>query len=589
MKVSVIIPTYNRRELLARTLATVFAQDLSPEFYEVIVVVDGSTDGTSELLRTFHPACELHFIEQPNRGPAAARNAGAFAARGDLILFLDDDILCAPDLLRLHREAHRGSDHLFVFGPVYLAQGTPRTPAADWWREVTTDYYQRLIVQGEPRWPEDATVEPNGSLRRSVFLACGGYDERFFRSHEDADLGLRLWKMGVRFNYLPEAVAHHVYVKSPRHLLKQEVRLYARNELLLCRKHPEYRSHSGLAGLAEGPWWKRWRRQLVIRWPVPPRLVLAACSVLVNPLSRVPALQAVRKRLFAMRMQVESLSASAREAGSYAELRKQFGMRLPVLLYHRVGPPQPGTFAELTLPPAQFERQMHWLAKHGYTGIRLADWPAWCRQGKSLPPKPVLVTFDDAYADVAKHALPLLRRLGFGATVFVVTGRVGETNTWDAGQTSAPLSLMTADDIREWAARGIDFGAHSRSHRDLRLLPTDDLVDEVAGSREDLARILGRPPVCFAYPYGEWDEAVREVVRGRFDLAFTCEEGMNPLRTDPLLVRRTMVQPTDSLMEFAGRVRWGRNPLADLRARLRKLAAPISVFPRRLRAARKQD
>src|SRR5665213_3861512 len=102
MIISIIIPTYNRRDVLARTLPTVFGQDFSPELYEVIVVVDGSFDGTVEMLRTYTPRCSFRILDQVNRGPAAARNAGLEVSRGRLVLFLDDDIRCGPDLIKQH-------------------------------------------------------------------------------------------------------------------------------------------------------------------------------------------------------------------------------------------------------------------------------------------------------------------------------------------------------------------------------------------------------------------------------------------------------------------------------------------------------
>jgi peptidoglycan/xylan/chitin deacetylase (PgdA/CDA1 family) len=157
--------------------------------------------------------------------------------------------------------------------------------------------------------------------------------------------------------------------------------------------------------------------------------------------------------------------------------------RLPVLLYHHIGPRPPGTFPNLTVSTQEFERQMRWLVHRGYVGIRPSDWLRWLREGTDLPEKAVLITFDDGYADLAEHALPVLRRHGFGAVVFIVTGQVGGTNVWDEAIGSAMHRLMTADQIRYWAAQGIEFGAHSRTHADLTTLTSDKLSDEIVGSK----------------------------------------------------------------------------------------------------------
>ena len=92
-KLSVVVPTRNRREvLIPRTLPAMFSQDVPVEDFEIIVVVDGSTDGTAQALSELQPPCSLRIIEQANRGPSAARNNGIRAALGDLLLFIDDDV-----------------------------------------------------------------------------------------------------------------------------------------------------------------------------------------------------------------------------------------------------------------------------------------------------------------------------------------------------------------------------------------------------------------------------------------------------------------------------------------------------------------
>jgi peptidoglycan/xylan/chitin deacetylase (PgdA/CDA1 family) len=239
-------------------------------------------------------------------------------------------------------------------------------------------------------------------------------------------------------------------------------------------------------------------------------------------------------------------------------------MRLPVLLYHHVGPSLLGArYAGLSVSQEKFERQMRWLARKGYAGIRPAEWLAWLLRATALPPKPVLLTFDDAYADFPDYALPVLRRHGFRAVVFVVTGWIGARNSWDG----APL--MSAHQIRECSAQGIEFGSHTRTHPDLTSLSGTQLREEIAGSGEDLSAIVGTRVTSFAYPYGFWSEEVRANVRESFDLAFTCDEGLNQIDTDPLLLRRTMVQPGDLLLDLACRVHFGWSPVTALRSRLR--------------------
>lgn len=256
----------------------------------------------------------------------------------------------------------------------------------------------------------------------------------------------------------------------------------------------------------------------------------------------------------------------------------------PALLYHRVGPFRPGAHVELTVSPERFERQIRWLVRRGYSGISPTDWLASARGSKPLPPKPIMLTFDDAYADTAEYALPVLQRNGFSGAVFVVTGRLGGTNTWDEAEGSETLRLMTEEQVRYWAMRGIEFGAHSRTHPHLPKLSEARIADEVMGSKNDLAGLLENPVASFAYPYGEFSAEVLKFVQDGFDLAFTAEEGMNDLQDDPYLLKRAFVGPNESFCEFIFNVRSGRSMRGwriklALRTRLRKLFGIRSLYP----------
>jgi GT2 family glycosyltransferase/peptidoglycan/xylan/chitin deacetylase (PgdA/CDA1 family) len=569
LRFSVVIATHNRWKVLVQTLPTVFAQNFPPNAYEVIVVVDGSTDGTSEWLFNLSPAgTSLRILEQSNCGQAVAQNAGLRAAQGELVLFLDDDILCEANLLEEHSAAHRAGESLATFGPVLLAPNSSNMLATDWVRSRTDEYLRRLAADSEPRWPQDVLVDANVCAPRSVLLACGGFDERFVGARDNADFGMRLWKMGVRFRYLRSAVARQIYVKTSRELVRKDAPRYGRNEVLLCRKHPDYRPYSALASVGQGPLWRHWLRGLATRFPVSPELLLRAPCAVAEWLRSIPWLRRAGVRMLEWRQGIQMLRSALREVGSWEAFQAEFGMRLPVLLYHHVGPLRPGTYPELTISPETFERQMRWLARRGYMGVPPSAWLAWCREGRALPGKPVLLTFDDAYADLTEHAFPVLRRHGFSAAVFVVTGQIGGTNAWDEKLGSATHQLMTAEQIRYWAGQGIEFGAHSRSHADLRALQGSDLADEVTGSGRDLAELLRTRVLSFAYPYGTHNDAVRKQVGDSYALACGVEEGLNFLKTRLSLLRRTMVQPDDTFSDFACRVRYGWSPIQRFRGRV---------------------
>jgi peptidoglycan/xylan/chitin deacetylase (PgdA/CDA1 family)/GT2 family glycosyltransferase len=575
IKLSVVIPTFNRRHVLERTLPSLLAQDFPPENYEVIVVVDGSTDGTAQMLRDCEPMCSLRVLDSPHRGPGAARNVGIRAAVGDLVLFLDDDFICTPGLLRQHCASHLGSEPLLVHGSIYVAPESSKTIIRYMTECFYEHYYRPQDQEMELRFPANicSSIAPlssiiNSSMPRETLLAAGGFDERLLIA-EDLELGLRLWKMGVRFRSRPAAVVHEFFVKSSRDYLQGLEQARATGDLWPSRKHPEYRPHTALSGLAETRWWKRWLRSVVARAPLSPVPLMTVPFLLEKQLYRFAPMREAGVRLLGYASVITRQRVARRAAGSWKALQSEFGKRLPVFLYHHVGPPRPGTIPDLTISPEKFERQVRWLARLGFVGIRPSDWLRWLRDGTGLPDKPILLTFDDGYADIADYALPVLRRHGFSAAVYIVTGQLGGTNAWDEAQGSGTHRLMTAEQIRYWAAQGIEFGAHTRTHPDLRKLSAAELAAEVSGSKNELASLLGSPVVSFAYPYGELSEAASELARSEFDLAFTSERGLNYLRTDPHLLRRINISPNDSLIDIESHTHWGElQHLRRLRARL---------------------
>jgi glycosyltransferase involved in cell wall biosynthesis/peptidoglycan/xylan/chitin deacetylase (PgdA/CDA1 family) len=573
LKLSVIISTYNRRDvLISRCLPSVFAQDLPIEQFEVIVIVDGSTDGTLEALRELDSPCTLRVVDLPNGGLSKARNHGIQIANGALVMFLDDDIICEPDVFRLHVEAHTGEDSLVVHGAINQAPGLSPSilgnANVDWYLR----YNSRLASHGGAIWPEGVFLISNSSMPRQVLIDCGGLDEDL-PAMDDFELGLRLWKQKIAFKYLPNAVAYELSVKSWRAFLFRDGEAFGRSEVLLCRKHPDYRTRSGLlSGLGRTPATRRFLRRMFLQSPVSLANVLTVPIWACEKFCRIPVMQRLGLRLLGFGRRITELEGALRTCGSWSHFKNEFAMRLPVLLYHHVGPVQPGTHRSLTVSPRQFERQVRCLVRKGYRGISASDWLRWRLDGKGLPEKPVLFTFDDGYADLAQHAFPILQEAGFKAAVYIVTGRIDGTNTWDEERGSGTHRLLSADQILYWVSRGVEFGAHSRTHAELTTLQPQELEDEVAGSKIDLEKLLGHRVVSFAYPFGFHNHSVVECVRRVFDLAVGIsprERGINHLLTDPCLLQRSMVQTNDSALDVAHRVAWGYSPFQSLRARLR--------------------
>jgi len=247
---SIVVPTYNRRHILSRTLPSLLGQRDAD--YEVIVVVDGSTDGTLEMLDRKDWGPKLRVVRQPNRGQARARNHGAEEARGEILLFLDDDMIAACDLLSVHREAHGTSRERVVLGQMGLAAGVRRSflkqGVADWGME----FAERVSAAGY-RFRFDDWHSGHASIARSLFLGVGGFDESFVAyGNEDYDLGLRLIQRGAEMRFATRAVARQIYDKSLSAWLR-DVASVGRADVFLAGKHPAISPALRLSGREAHP------------------------------------------------------------------------------------------------------------------------------------------------------------------------------------------------------------------------------------------------------------------------------------------------------------------------------------------------
>lgn len=569
VQLSVVIPTFNRRAMLERTLPTILEQSLSRAHYEVIVVVDGSIDGTSELLRHYEAGHRLRFIEQSNRGQAAARNAGLALARGSLVLFLDDDLLCARVLLEEHLAVQEASDDLaLVFGPVLVAPESRHGLATAWLRADAEMTMARRRRRRPVEGLMDVTVYPNSSVDRDLLLECGGFDEQFLRAGEDTELGLRLWKRGINFRFALAARTEEIYTKTAWGIVRREAPQYGRNEVRLYERHPEFRRRTVLARLPEGSSVKRLARRALGCAPGAATPLCAIGVGVAEVLWRIPRAERAAIKVFRSSRGAAMFAAAVQEVGSWRNVRTEFAARLPVLAYHHVGPPEPGDDRRFTITPQRFERHVRALARMKYVGIRPRDWLTW-RDGRcGIPEKPVHLTFDDGYADVVKYALPILERYQYAATLFAVSGEIGASNSWEP-QMALRRELADRAGLREWLKAGMEVGSHTRTHPDLTTLESTEMEREVRGSRDELEALTKHVVYAFSYPYGAYNDAVVAEVSKAFPVGFTAETGVNDIRTDALLLRRVVVHGDETSFDLLWRLRFGRRPFQRARSCLR--------------------
>ena len=185
-----------------------------------------------------------------------------------------------------------------------------------------------------------------------------------------------------------------------------------------------------------------------------------------------------------------------------------------ILMYHSIGlSPAP-----TGIPPEVFRMQIETIAGLGYTTISFETFNAWHAGKDVLPSLPVLITFDDGFADFADVAFPVLNAHGYRATVFLPTHHVGKLEDW-SGAHIPPRRLMNWSTAADLVKEGIDFGGHTCTHRDLTRLTMSELVREIRVCREDIEKHLGFTPVSFAPPYGLAGIREREEIRKCFTVS----------------------------------------------------------------------
>jgi glycosyltransferase involved in cell wall biosynthesis len=236
-EISVVIPTYNRLDMLARVIPTLLEQDLAPSEYELLVCDSRSTDGTAEYVAHVRGAhSNVRHLAGSYSGRAAARNAGIAAARGDIVVFNDADILASPNLLSTHLRRHRERRGIAVVG-----------------LEVQVNDFEEYLykrdhpaTRGHLHAPSRKRLSwlyfltGNASVRREDLVRAGRFDEGFTGyGHEDLELGYRLQKMGIEIIYEPDAVNYHCQA-VPYEDQKAKMRLAGRSTALFYRKHPDF-------------------------------------------------------------------------------------------------------------------------------------------------------------------------------------------------------------------------------------------------------------------------------------------------------------------------------------------------------------
>jgi peptidoglycan/xylan/chitin deacetylase (PgdA/CDA1 family) len=214
-------------------------------------------------------------------------------------------------------------------------------------------------------------------------------------------------------------------------------------------------------------------------------------------------------------------------------------VRIPVLNYHSITV-DPGNPATIT--PQKFAAQMRYLSDNGYTALTLKQFADMMEYAAAGPAKPILLTFDDGYADNYEHALPLLKELGFHATLFMSPGMVEDGY------------FLNWDQIKEMHEAGWDIQPHGMSHPHLPKLSAEKQTYEISAAKAQIEEMLGTAADVFCYPYGERNQTTLRLLKDyEFRYAFTIEQGLTTPEQDPFGLRRVFVNGEETIQAWRSR------------------------------------
>jgi peptidoglycan/xylan/chitin deacetylase (PgdA/CDA1 family) len=225
--------------------------------------------------------------------------------------------------------------------------------------------------------------------------------------------------------------------------------------------------------------------------------------------------------------------------------------RAIVLMYHNVGiPPKDALLRGLYVTPRMFRFQMWYLKVAGFNVVPLKEILAYMK-GNISGRRIVAITFDDGYQDFYDNAYPVLKSYDYPATVFLVSDYIGRENLWDYKNVNARKKLLGWKYVHELKGRGIVFGSHTKTHPFLSTLSQPEIDEELMGSKAHLEETLQLPVEFFCYPFGDYDDRVKDAVQEAGYLgAITTKRGLIHRGDNPFEIRRSFIRLNTHPLSF---------------------------------------
>jgi len=249
--------------------------------------------------------------------------------------------------------------------------------------------------------------------------------------------------------------------------------------------------------------------------------------------------------------------------------------QIPILVYHKIQYRK--EFGVNSIHPRQFRQQIRSLKERGYQAITFRD----IFFGHDLPGKPIMITFDDGYECVFKHAFPILKEENFPAVVFVISGFIGKKNTWDVNLGGLTFRHLDTEQILTLRQSGWEIGSHSVTHRALPYLNTKQIKTEMVASKQSLEKLLKEPIISLAFPFGFSNKRTLRLAYEsgyKFVLTGQIPDLRNEIHSSFSILKRIPVYQTDSISELLGRLSFNHPSGLD-KFKIYFLSAPRRFTP----------
>jgi len=247
---------------------------------------------------------------------------------------------------------------------------------------------------------------------------------------------------------------------------------------------------------------------------------------------------------------------------------------IPILLYHSIAEQASPRFTRWTVTPQLFESHMAHLRQAGYHSFTVTDYVSGLSRGNtSAQLKPVLITFDDGFADFYTQALPVVLKYGMRATLYIATHYVGGTSIWLSHAGEAQRLMLSWEQIGEVSAHGIECGAHGHFHHQLDVMPADAAREDIKQSKGLLEEHLNHPVFSFAYPHGYYSQALKTIVQQEgFTSACAVKHAFSSSEDDHFALARLIVSRDTDLPAFQRMLAGDDLPVAPYPERVRTKA-----------------